>query len=286
MDQGFFPDPECDGVHDPATDITEIQPDSAVPCTVLLGEPGMGKSRELALLRDHTPATSSSRLFDLRGYSDEGRLVTSIFHSPEVTAWINGDGILHLFLDSLDECLVRIDTVASVIADELENLDSHKDRLRLYITCRTAPWPTFLETRLKQFFGEQHFRILEIAPLRRKDVTRCRRIERGFRFGRIRPRDYNQASYSSVSDWKLAPKQLVSDEASGPLSRGMSPTLRGGQPQQTLISPFSAGHQPAICNCGKNCSINSTREQVCNLERATFGDHSGRGRSVAFAGWW
>jgi hypothetical protein len=44
-----------------------------------------------------------------------------------------------LHLDSLDEALLRIETVANLIAIELPNLPV--DRLSIRIACRTAVWP-------------------------------------------------------------------------------------------------------------------------------------------------
>jgi hypothetical protein len=176
-DQGFLPDPETKEGNYLASGLEPLQVDALKSCTVLLGEPGMGKSKELRFLHQQVPAGDVEHFVDLRSYGDESRLVSSVFGAPDVSQWVNGQGTLHLFLDSLDECLLRVDAAASIIADELQKFAAHKRRLRLYIASRTAPWPSFLETSLNKFFGESQLRILEIAPLRRKDVLVAAQLE-------------------------------------------------------------------------------------------------------------
>ena len=72
------------------------------------------------------------------------------------------------FLDSLDECLLRIDTVATLLVDELKRFPVH--HLSFRIACRTADWPGKLEEGLKELWGEEAFRVYELAPLRKQDV--------------------------------------------------------------------------------------------------------------------
>jgi hypothetical protein len=88
---------------------------------------------------------------------------------PCFTSWRGGSGVLHLFLDSLDECLIRVDTLATLLAQELERCPI--DRLRLRVACRTAVWPMLLEQRLRQLWGEGAVGVYELAPLRRRDIA-------------------------------------------------------------------------------------------------------------------
>jgi hypothetical protein len=81
---------------------------------------------------------------------------------------VEGDYDLHLYLDSFDECLLRIDTIASILADELPKYPLN--RLKLRIASRTASWPTLLERALKEGYGEQNYAAVELVPLRRVDV--------------------------------------------------------------------------------------------------------------------
>jgi predicted NACHT family NTPase len=94
--------------------------------------------------------------------------VQAIFQAPIFQAWLTGTHELHLFLDSLDECLLRIDTVANLLVDEFSKYPVA--RLNLRIACRTAEWPSGLERGLKQIWGENEIKVYELAPLRRIDV--------------------------------------------------------------------------------------------------------------------
>jgi hypothetical protein len=82
---------------------------------------------------------------------------------------LQGDHRLRLFLDSLDECLLRVDTVAALLVDELR--DYPVERLSLRVGCRTADWPGVLEEGLEDLWGEEGFGAYELAPLRRTDVA-------------------------------------------------------------------------------------------------------------------
>src|SRR5205807_242953 len=106
---------------------------------------------------------------DLRSFGSEDRLWRALFEGEEFKEWRNSDYVLHVFLDSLDECLLRIDNVAALIADQLPN--EPVQRLRVRIACRTAPWPSFLESALIKVFGKDEFEAYELVPLRRKDVS-------------------------------------------------------------------------------------------------------------------
>src|SRR5262249_15796131 len=64
---------------------------------------------------------------------------------------------------------LRIETLAGILAEELQGLPS--DRLSVRIACRTAAWPAAtLGAALKEIWGEAAVGIFELAPLRRRDV--------------------------------------------------------------------------------------------------------------------
>jgi len=104
----------------------------------------------------------------LRTYSSEHLLYQRVFESEKVTAWKDGSSHLFLHLDSLDEALLRIDSIANLLAAELPALPT--DRLSIRIACRTAVWPAAtLGIALTGIWGEGA-RTFELAPLRRQDV--------------------------------------------------------------------------------------------------------------------
>ncbi|MCW3097184.1 MAG: hypothetical protein JWL77_2802 [Chthonomonadaceae bacterium] len=144
------------------------------PCLVMLGEPGSGKTTEIDALRTtYVPKEGEIEervhSVDLRSVGSEQRLITKVFESPEFTEWRNGTYRLNLFLDSLDECLLRVATVATILADELPQYPIA--RLTLRIACRTAVWPSVLEAALYKLWGKEALGIYELLPLREVDVA-------------------------------------------------------------------------------------------------------------------
>ncbi len=162
-------------------DVVTFDKIAYIPCLALLGEPGIGKSHALeteteVLKRTLELDTSQQILsFNLRSYSSDIHLVQNIFDNEKLKDWLLGSYTLHLFLDSLDEGLLRIDTLAALLIDKLKNLPI--ERLHLRIACRTAEWPTFLETNLKQLWGAENFKAYELAPLQSKDVWKAAKTE-------------------------------------------------------------------------------------------------------------
>jgi hypothetical protein len=139
----------------------------------LLGEPGIGKSTTLKEEADRVtslPAPSNlvSVYVDLRAYSSETLLYQRVFESEKIIAWKNGSSHLFLHLDSLDEALLRIDSIANLLAVELPSLPT--ERLSIRVACRTAVWPAAtLGAALTGIWGEAAG-TFELAPLRRQDV--------------------------------------------------------------------------------------------------------------------
>ncbi len=97
------------------------------------------------------------------------RLCEKVFKNPTFESWLKGTHRLHLFLDSFDECRLRIDTLATLLISELQKCPV--ERLSLRIACRTADWPNSLEKELIQLWGNDSVKVYELAPLRRVDVV-------------------------------------------------------------------------------------------------------------------
>ncbi|HEX8672338.1 MAG TPA: hypothetical protein VF710_10625, partial [Longimicrobium sp.] len=174
-DGGYLVDPTSEwgrGYHPHVVPFHEL---AAAPCLVLLGEPGMGKSTAVA--REHARARQVARsagysppLFvDLRAYGSEDRLFNRLTTAADIQAWVESDAVLDLFLDSLDECLLRVDTLAAMLPEVMESLP--RDRLRLRVACRTGDWPQTLERALIRSWGEEHFGVYVLTPLRRVDAA-------------------------------------------------------------------------------------------------------------------
>lgn len=178
-DQGFLTDPETGWGRVVNPDLVAFEAMAQVPCLALLGEPGIGKTwalqREGRNARERATRERGQLIYlDLRSFGSEDRLMSSLFLGPEFQRWLAGVYNLQVFLDSLDECLLRIDNVAALLADELPKYPT--GRLQVRIACRTASWPSLLECALKDSFGEERFFAYELAPLRRVDVGDAARV--------------------------------------------------------------------------------------------------------------
>ena len=180
-DDGFLwnPDSKYGSLYNP--DAVPFEDISKFACLILLGEPGMGKSTSVqgqkARIDEEISGKGDISLWvDLRAYQTDVRLIQAIFDAPVFKSWLSGSQNLHLFLDSLDECLLRIDTVAALLVEELPKYPI--DRLHLRIACRTADWPTTLEQGLMRLWGDEAFKVYELAPLRRVDIIEAAKTNR------------------------------------------------------------------------------------------------------------
>ena len=173
-DGGFLSDPDSEYRLFSNPDLCSLNAFLPVPCLGLLGEPGIGKSQTLwqeqnAIKLQVEQSGGKCFWLNLSAYSSEDRLQKKLFDCVEFQTWINGNYPLHLFLDSLDEALLRIDTLSQLLIDELKGCP--RERLFLRIACRAAVWPKSLEEGLESLWAKENIKILELAPLRRRDVV-------------------------------------------------------------------------------------------------------------------
>jgi hypothetical protein len=148
------------------TDAIEFREIADKPCLVLLGEPGIGKT--FALQRQRS--VFNSFLLNLGAYGSEDRLINDLFHGNAFRNWLANGGEFHLFLDSFDECLLRLDSVAELLADQLLRLQTVRGLL-FRVTSRTAEWRTGLEQTMRQIWGDENVGVYELAPLTREQVS-------------------------------------------------------------------------------------------------------------------
>jgi len=152
-------------------------PDLAhIRALALLGEPGIGKSTTLKAEAERIAAVADpnnlSIYINLRAYASEAVLLQKIFETPIYTAWKNGTAHLFLHLDSLDEALLRVETIANLLAEELSQQPI--ERMSVRIACRTAVWPlNTLGRALTEIWGPDAATVFELAPLRRRDVLQA-----------------------------------------------------------------------------------------------------------------
>ncbi|MDP1590966.1 MAG: hypothetical protein Q8M07_24645, partial [Prosthecobacter sp.] len=175
--RGFLSDPESEfGSHQNPN----LRPlSSLVPATgplILCGEPGIGKTSELAQLHRELNADQSSnpsilRLNARQHVGDMAELREHTVKSDRWRQWKQGSHVLTFMLDAVDEGRVRIPALVSQIGGMLEN--EPIERLRLILTCRSAEWPHEMGRQLLALWNladAEHKPLYELCPLRRIDV--------------------------------------------------------------------------------------------------------------------
>src|SRR5215472_15389359 len=152
-DDGFLIDPEFS--YFPSAHRVEDLAD--FPILALLGEPGMGKStvlHQLATDLQKAGQTTGDRLHnvDLTACGTDAFVWKRIFEAPQLKSWKNGQSRLHLLLDGFDTCLEYVENLVALLLDGFADLP--RERLSVRIACRSADWPSDLESGLIKLWGD------------------------------------------------------------------------------------------------------------------------------------
>lgn len=179
-DGGYLCDPSSEWEQYYNLDLVSLEAIANIPCLVLLGEPGIGKSQEMENLKKYTEETieQAHEVLELNLRSCTS-LMDELFKDETFLAWIDSTNNLYLFLDSLDEGRLGVPNLATQLVDKFKKR-KYRDRLnRLYlrIACRTAVFPEILEKGLEELWGKNSVGIYELAPLRRVDVMEAAKTE-------------------------------------------------------------------------------------------------------------
>lgn len=144
------------------------------PILLLLGEPGIGKTFAITAERESVlaaVAASGERILwpDLQAISTPEGFDRAIVNAVEFQSWWRGETVLHLYLDALDECMLRVRTLGRLLTNALQH--GPVERLWLRLTCRTAEWSNELESDLKRLLGGDRVKAFELLPLTKRDVA-------------------------------------------------------------------------------------------------------------------
>jgi hypothetical protein len=190
MAGGYFVEPSSSAVHWllPESNGVPLSALRDVPCLVLLGDMGMGKSTTVQ--QEHQALSKSLRgqrhevvFRDLKRLTEE-QIYRQVFGHPAVEGWRRGDHALTLFLDSMDECWRRLDELEAILVGEFECfLRDKKPPLFLRVTCRSAEWRSHVGETFKRLFPQEHagggaVQIYTLAPLSEANLRQAAEFHR------------------------------------------------------------------------------------------------------------
>jgi hypothetical protein len=177
---GFLQDPDGTFGKFSNKDLRSLPDLSSVPCLILTGEPGIGKSQSLHDFVTLSNPSSVPVLFvDFREYPDLATFKEKVIKSKD---WVNlseAGTSLRLLIDGLDEGLIKIPGFLEYFVSECKGLPPQAiQNLSLILTCRILDWPWAVGQNLINIFssakdaeGKSIPNVWELCPLRRQDAT-------------------------------------------------------------------------------------------------------------------
>lgn len=104
-------------------------------CSILLGEPGIGKSKSLQAdfdppVQSWCAAGEAGALIDIGAVASLTDLSTLLLANENVRGWRPGGGIFHLCLDSLDEALLIYSGLPKALMNVIQELPKLTARQR------------------------------------------------------------------------------------------------------------------------------------------------------------
>ncbi|MDP8285693.1 MAG: HEAT repeat domain-containing protein, partial [Candidatus Electryonea clarkiae] len=157
LEDGFLPNPKEPYSHIRNLSVISFESIDKIPCLILLGEPGIGKSiwmeREIRNRKKAAIQNNSIVLHFNLNTITESNLVDKIFNNIEFKKWENSDSYLELFIDSFDEGRLRVNHIADILLEEFMSISLEIQRLKLRITCRGADWPDYFENNFESLWA-------------------------------------------------------------------------------------------------------------------------------------
>jgi hypothetical protein len=196
----------------------------------------MGKTTDLrreyeAVDRSSADGSHEAALWvPLGGTRQEDVLRSRIQGSSVWSEWIAGAHVLYLFLDSLDEARLRIDTVAAVLREVLSGAPI--ERLKVRLTCRAADRLPEFEQFLEGLFPGLQRR--ELLPLTRADLRRMVR-ERGLDAAEIE-KNVDRAELANLA---ACPATLIAMLDGAARNGGQLPRTRAEAQKQGMLALLS-----------------------------------------------
>ena len=172
-DHGFLEDPTGEFGKYVSPNLATLEALKKVGCLILVGEPGIGKSSEiedLYLATREEFGDDHTILIDLKSVMTPDSFVDRLTNDPRYKKWSENNEPLYLFLDSFDEGTFSFPRFANAFSTLLTDNSKNIPNLYLRISCRTALWPSYMESSLIALWEEENCQTHELCPLTKKDV--------------------------------------------------------------------------------------------------------------------
>lgn len=173
-DGGFLHDPTDSVGKYVNPNLIAIDSNNDTNCLILLGEPGIGKSVEIEKLYGcivNEKGQYKAQWIDLRDFMASGDFIKELESNKNYQEWVKNGSSFYLFLDSFDEGVFSFPNFARAFNHLLTKNNDKLKTLFLRISCRTAVWPSYLESSLKTLWGEKELEKYELCPLTKADVV-------------------------------------------------------------------------------------------------------------------
>lgn len=172
--EGFLTDPEDEMGKMFNPSIREIGQLLDVPCLILCGEPGLGKTTTLETIRPSLLSRLSSPQnliwVEMRSVPDAATFTRRVFETAAWKSWQSGNERLTLVVDGVDEGLVKVPDFIPFLSREIK--DTPLDRLQLILVCRTREWPIAAGDQLLALWSlKREDAVWELCPLRKGDAA-------------------------------------------------------------------------------------------------------------------
>lgn len=154
-----------------------------IPCVVLLGAPGTGKTRDARRAVAWLRASSTCVDFVQAGRANDlGATLVGLLRQPRGIDWQAGRATWHVFIDGVDEApggAPGFEDKLRSLLDALIESGGPIAKLRLRLLCRTAEWTESLEQSLGSLWVEAEVKKLQISPLLEADVREAVQVSTG-----------------------------------------------------------------------------------------------------------